>query len=61
LLFDGEQALKSKASQDRVYQKFGIQVKAHPGYKRQSAERFVKEYKLRTLLALEEEGGSQNI
>ena len=56
LLFDGEQSLKSKASQDRVYDKFGIRVKAQAGYKRQSIERYVKEIKLRTALALRLEG-----
>jgi hypothetical protein len=59
-LFDGEQSLKTKASQDRVYEKFEIHVRATPGFKRQSAERYVREYKLRTTLALEDEGTPRN-
>ena len=57
LLFDGESSLKSKVSQKRVRDRFNIQIKAEPGFKRYSAERYVKEVKLRSALALELEGG----
>ena len=52
LLFDGESALKSTASQDRIFKQFGLRVEAQPGFKRNSAERYVKEFKLRTRVAL---------
>ena len=56
LLFDGESGLKSKSSQNRIFVLYGIRVKAQAGWKRLSAERYIKEVKLRTALALELQG-----
>ena len=57
LLFDGESALKGAASQARVLKLFGLKLEAQPGFKRNSAERYVREFKTRTRIALDLEGG----
>lgn len=61
MLFDGETSLKSPASQARVLKIFGIKVKAEPGFKRQSAERYIREIKVRTRVALDLAGKTSRV
>jgi len=56
LLFDGETALRSAALQDKILKDFGVQVHAESGFKRNQAERGVKEIKLRTTLFMKTRG-----
>jgi len=59
-LFDGESALKSHKAKHLVQQKYNIQLLAVAKYKRNLAERYVREIKLRTSLALDNEGWRLN-
>jgi len=56
LLFDGESALASKHVQKQIRQQLGINVIAQPHFKRNMAERAIRELKLRTAIALDLEG-----
>lgn len=56
LLFDGESGLASKEAQNKIANKYNIKVRAEPHYKRNMAERCIRELKLRTALLLELEG-----
>lgn len=56
MLFDGESALASRHVQKQIQQRFNLKVYAQPYYKRNLAERFVKEFKLRIAVLLELEG-----
>lgn len=61
LLFDGESGLRSKKAQTIIFDKFNIKVHAEPFYKRNMAERAIREIKLRMaiLLDLEQEPFTQ--
>lgn len=52
LLFDGESGLRGKTVQQDIYDKFKIKIHAQPSFKRNMAERAVKEIKLRITLKL---------
>lgn len=53
VLFDGETALRSKNSQKIIRDKYNIKIYADPFFKRNLAERYIREVKLRTALHLE--------
>jgi hypothetical protein len=53
LLFDGETALRSKNVQNELFKKLNLKVHAEPYYKRNMAERAIKEIKLRIALLLD--------
>jgi hypothetical protein len=53
LLFDGETALRSKKVQHEILKKCNIKIHAEPYYKRNMAERAIKEVKLRIALLLD--------
>jgi hypothetical protein len=56
LLFDGESGLRSKNIQNEIFKKYKLKIHAEPYYKRNMAERSVKEIKLRMALLLNLEG-----
>lgn len=56
LLFDGESGLKSKKTQQEIFEKCQIKVHAEPFYKRNLVERFIREVKLRTAILCELKG-----
>lgn len=56
LLFDGESGLRSKQAQSTVYKLHGIKIHAEPFFKRNMAERAIKEIKLRTAILLDLKG-----
>jgi hypothetical protein len=56
LLFDGESGLRSKQAQSLIYKLYGIKIHAEPHFKRNMAERQIKEIKLRTAIQLELKG-----
>lgn len=47
LLFDGEPGLRSKKAQQEIFEKFNIKIFADPFFKRNFAERAIREIKLR--------------
>jgi hypothetical protein len=53
LLFDGESGLRSKKTQNIIAEKFKIKVHAEPFYKRNMAERAIREIKLRMAILLD--------
>jgi hypothetical protein len=53
LLFDGETALRSKKVQNEIFKKCNLKIHAEPYYKRNMAERAIKEIKLRMALLLD--------
>jgi len=53
LLFDGESGLRSKKAQSIIAEKYNITVHAEAFYKRNMAERAIKEIKLRTAIQLD--------
>jgi hypothetical protein len=55
-LFDGESGLRSIKSQKTIFDKFQIKVHAEPFFKRNMAERAIKEIKLRIAILLDIEG-----
>jgi hypothetical protein len=55
LLFDGETALRSKKVQNEIFKKCNLKIHAEPYYKRNMAERAIKEIKLRMALLLDME------
>jgi hypothetical protein len=59
LLFDGESALRSKKIQNEIFQKHKLKIHAEPYYKRNMAERAIKEIKLRMSLLLDLEGNTK--
>jgi len=54
LLFDGESALRSRTVQDQIQKKYGITVLAEPHFKRNMAERGVREIKTRMAIILQQ-------
>ena len=60
VLFDGESALRSKQNKKLIQEKLNINVIADPAYKRNFAERYVREYKVRTAVLLENKNLSLN-
>lgn len=56
ILFDGESSLRSKSVQKIIFTNYGIKIHAEPFYKRNIAERAVKEIKLRMALLLDSIG-----
>lgn len=55
-MFDGESGLRSKKTQNEIYAQHRIKIHAEPFYKRNMAERAIKEIKLRTAIFCELEG-----
>jgi hypothetical protein len=55
LLFDGESGLRSKKVQNEMLQKYQLKIHAEPFFKRNMAERAIREIKLRMLLLLDME------
>jgi hypothetical protein len=53
LLFDGESELRSKKAQNMIADKFNIKVHAEAFYKRNMAERAIREIKLRMAILLD--------
>jgi hypothetical protein len=53
LLFDGESGLRSKKAQNIIADKFNIKVHAEAFYKRNMAERAIREIKLRMAVLLD--------
>jgi len=58
LLFDGESGLRSKKIQNIILEKFNLTIHAESHYKRNLAERMVREIKLRTSILLNLKGQS---
>jgi hypothetical protein len=56
LLFDGEPALTSLKTQKEIFQKYQLKVYANASFKRNMAERAVKEVKIRLSIKLDLEG-----
>lgn len=56
MLFDGEAGLTSKSAQTICMQRFGLSVRAEPGFKRNTAERYIREFKTRTVIGLDIKG-----
>lgn len=56
LLFDGESGLNSKKTQKEIYDKFRLKIYATPFFKRNHAERAIKEIKLRLAIAMDLKG-----
>lgn len=52
ILFDGESGLRSKNVQKEIYHRFKIKIHAEPYFKRNMAERGIREIKLRLALLL---------
>ncbi len=61
ILFDGELLLASDKAKKLLKEKYNVDIRAEPGFKRYYAERAVKEIKLRTSVALELEGDGRFI
>ena len=61
ILFDGESSLASDKAKKLLKEKYNVDIRAEPGFKRYYAERAVKEIKLRTSVALELEGDGRFI
>ena len=61
ILFDGESSLASDKAKKLLKDKYNVDIRAEPGFKRYYAERAVKEIKLRTSVALELEGDGRSI
>ena len=61
ILFDGESSLASDKAKKLLKDKYNVDIRAEPGFKRYYAERAVKEIKLRTSVALELEGDGRFI
>jgi hypothetical protein len=55
-LFDGEPALTSLKTQKEIFQKYQLKVYANASFKRNMAERAVKEVKIRLSIKLDLEG-----
>lgn len=55
-MFDGESGLRSKKIQKEIFDKYKIKVHAEPHYKRNMAERAIREVKLRMALLLDIKG-----
>jgi hypothetical protein len=55
LLFDGESGLRSKNVQNEMLKKHQLKIHAEPFFKRNMAERAIREIKLRMLLLLDME------
>jgi hypothetical protein len=51
-LFDGESGLRSKQVQTFLWKKYGLKIHSEAFYKRNMAERCVKEIKLRMAILL---------
>lgn len=56
ILFDGESGLRSKSVQNIISTNYGVKIHAEAYYKRNMAERAVKEIKLRMALLLDSKG-----
>ena len=56
ILFDGESSLNTSTARKLLRQKYNVEIKADPGFKRTMAERSVKEIKLRTSICLDLQG-----
>jgi len=56
VLFDGESGLRSKNAQNIINKKYGLKIHAEPMYKRNQAERCIREIKLRTAILLDLRG-----
>ena len=56
LLFDGESGLNTETARKTAANTYGIKIHAEAGFKRNLAERFVKEIKLRTAIQLDLNG-----
>jgi len=56
LLFDGESGLRSQKVQNIIWQKHGLKIHAEPTYKRNQAERSIREIKLRMAILLDLKG-----
>ncbi len=61
ILFNGESSLASDKAKKLLKEKYNVDIRAEPGFKRYYAERAVKEIKLRTSVALELEGDGRFI
>jgi hypothetical protein len=61
ILFDGESSLASDKAKKLLKEKYNVEIRAEPGFKRYYAERAVKEIKLRTSVALDLEGDGRLI
>ena len=59
-MFDGESALRSKNAQREIRQQCGLKIHAEPHYKRNMAERAVKEVKLRLAIVMDLDNVSLN-
>jgi len=57
-LFDGETALRSSKVKKEIWDRYQVEIFAQPGYRRNMAERHIKEFKLRTTIFLKERGKS---
>ena len=55
-LFDGESALRSAKVKKQIYTTLNIKIHAQPFYKRNMAERAIKEIKLRMAMHLDFQG-----
>ena len=55
-MFDDETGLRSQKTQKEIYTQYQIKIHAEPFYKRNMAERAIKEIKLRTAIFCELEG-----
>jgi hypothetical protein len=55
-LFDGEAGLRSQKAQSEIAKKYLIKVHAEPFFKRNMAERAIREIKLRLSIVLKLEG-----
>lgn len=58
LLFDGETALRSKTVQQQIMQQCGVQTHAEAGFRRNQAERAIKEVKIRMTVYCQSRGKS---
>jgi len=56
LLFDGESSLASRHVQEKLRQQFNVEILAEAHFKRTMAERMIREIKLRTAIALDNQG-----
>lgn len=56
MLFDGETSLRSQKIKNLIKQQHGLRIHAEPYFKRNIAERAVKEIKLRTVILLDLKG-----
>jgi hypothetical protein len=56
VLFDGESGLRSAQAQKKIRDTYGLKIWAQAFFKRNMAERAIKEVKLRTAIMLHDQG-----